>query len=91
MGPNLYPGSSALRPLVLILFVHSIAPAKDQAQADDDVDHGELLAQVRYRVEVTIADGRKRNDGEVERIDPGPAFDPMIDQRAYGQDQAGSE
>lgn len=42
-------------------------------------------------MEVAITDGRKRNYREVERIDPGPAFEPMIDHRACGQDQAGSE
>ena len=77
--------------MVIIVIIHGIDESKDQAQTNNDVDYGEQLTEVSDRVEVTITDGRKRNYREVERIDPGPVFEPMIDQRACGHDQAGSE
>lgn len=56
----------------------------EKGQQDDDavdhVDHRERPAQLCRGCKVAVTDGGQADDAEVERVEIGPAFQPVIDQ-----------
>ena len=61
---------------------YEVDERKQDADAQEQVPHGEYLAEISVGVEVSISDCRKRNNAKIERIEPVPTFDVMVKERS---------
>ena len=68
---------------------HGADQGDEDADADDDVDHGEDLAGVGGGGDVAVADRGQGDHAEVEAVDPAEVFDEAVEHGAGRDDRGG--
>src|SRR5215218_3673770 len=70
---------------------YGVEEGQDYPKPDEDVQDGEDLAHGRRRVEVTVANGSKRYNAEVQRVEQAPTFGVPVEEGPGEQRQEREE
>lgn len=83
VGPDVGMALLPLRTILPLALLNQVSPdlgdqSDKDADAHEDIEHGEDLPRRSHWREVAISDGGQRDDREVDAVDPVQVFDESV-------------